>query len=93
MNTYTYIPRFVCSREINFGIEDGKLHNVKFKGGCDGNLKAISSLVEGLTAEEITEKLRSALGLHATVRLVKPNSIIRSEGKAKRVIDMRQGKM
>ena len=43
--------------------------------------------------KEITERLRSALGLHATVRLVNPNSIIRSEGKAKRVIDMRQGKM
>ncbi len=43
--------------------------------------------------KEITERLRSVLGLHATVRLVNPNSIIRSEGKAKRVIDMRQGKM
>ena len=58
MKTYIYTPRFVCSREIRFGIEDGKLHNVRFKSGCDGNLKAIGKLVEGQDAAEIAALLK-----------------------------------
>ena len=58
MKTYTYTPRFVCSRQISFGIEDGKLHNVRFFGGCDGNLKAIGKLVEGLDAAYVAELLK-----------------------------------
>lgn len=59
MQTYTYRPRGpVCSRQISFGIEDGKLHNVRFVGGCDGNLKAIGKLVEGKDAKEIAAILR-----------------------------------
>ena len=59
MNTYTYeTPRLVCSREIRFGIEDGKLHDVSFVSGCDGNLKAIGKLVEGKDAAEIARMLK-----------------------------------
>ncbi len=51
-------PKGVCSKKIEFSIEDGKLHNVKFTGGCPGNLPAISKLVEGADAETIAQILR-----------------------------------
>ena len=59
MQTYTYRPTGpVCSRRISFSIEDGRLHNVSFVGGCDGNLKAIGKLVEGADAKQIASLLR-----------------------------------
>ena len=58
MKTYTYTPRFVCSQEIRFSIEDVKLHDVRFTSGCDGNLKAIGKLVEGQDARHVAEILR-----------------------------------
>ena len=48
----------VCSVKVDFDMEDGLLHNVKFTGGCDGNLKAIGRLVEGKKATEIADILR-----------------------------------
>lgn len=53
----SYIPSGVCSRQITFDIIDGKLHNVRFLGGCPGNLLAIGKLVEGKDAREIAELL------------------------------------
>ena len=58
MASYKYRPVGVCSREITFTIEDGKLHNVSFLGGCNGNLKAIGKLVEGADARHIAELLK-----------------------------------
>ena len=58
MTTYTYAPQFVCSREISFDLEDGKLRHVCFEGGCNGNLKAIGKLVEGQNAEDIARLLK-----------------------------------
>jgi uncharacterized protein (TIGR03905 family) len=59
MQTYTYSPTGpVCSRRISFSIEDGKLHNVRFMGGCPGNLLAIGKLVEGADAKNIAELLK-----------------------------------
>ncbi len=58
MENYTYTPRGVCSRMISFGIEDGKLHNVAFVGGCHGNLQAIGKLLEGADAKATAELLR-----------------------------------
>ncbi len=55
---HTFSPQGVCSMQIDFDIEDGKLHNVVFTGGCNGNLKAIGRLVEGKDAREISEILR-----------------------------------
>ena len=55
---YSYNTSGTCSRKINFSIEDGKLHNVKFVNGCNGNLKAIGRLVEGKDAREIADVLR-----------------------------------
>ncbi|MCR5462259.1 MAG: TIGR03905 family TSCPD domain-containing protein [bacterium] len=53
-----YITKGVCARKINFEIIDGKLHNVSFVGGCNGNLKAISKLVEGMEATKVIELLK-----------------------------------
>lgn len=47
-----------CSKEINFDIEDNKIHNVSFVGGCNGNLKAVSSLVEGQDIDTVIERLK-----------------------------------
>ncbi|MBR6633658.1 MAG: TIGR03905 family TSCPD domain-containing protein [Clostridia bacterium] len=55
---YTYTTKGTCSRQISFDLEGNVIKNVEFIGGCNGNLKAISSLVEGLTVEEIEEKVR-----------------------------------
>lgn len=54
---YDYIPRGVCARRISFDLENGVVTNVEFVGGCNGNLKAIARLVEGKTAEEISNIL------------------------------------
>lgn len=54
---YSYIPRGVCSTKVDFDLEGDIVKNVKFTGGCNGNLKAISALVEGMTVDEVTSKL------------------------------------
>lgn len=54
---FDYIPRGVCSRKISFDIENGIISNVEFEGGCNGNLKAVSKLVNGKTAREIADVL------------------------------------
>ena len=54
---FEYAPQGVCSRKINFDIIDGKLHNVRFTGGCPGNLIGISKLVEGKDAKEVASLL------------------------------------
>ena len=51
--TKTYRTRGVCAREITFDIDNGIVSGVSFLGGCDGNLKAISKLVEGMEAEKV----------------------------------------
>jgi len=58
MNMYEYETEGTCSTKINFGIEDGKLNSIKFEGGCNGNLKAISALLEGMDASFAVEKLK-----------------------------------
>lgn len=47
-----------CARSITFEKdEEGRIYNISFEGGCNGNLKAISKLCDGMKAEEISEKL------------------------------------
>ena len=55
---YTYKTRDVCSTQINFRLDGDRVHDVRFTGGCNGNLKAIGILVEGMTVDEIENKLR-----------------------------------
>lgn len=51
-----YVTKGVCAKEIQFEIIDGKVRNVKFVGGCPGNLQAISTLVEGMPVQEVIAK-------------------------------------
>jgi len=55
---YKYKTQGTCSVQIDMDIEEGLLKNVNFTGGCDGNLKVISKLVEGMKAEEVIEKCK-----------------------------------
>ena len=55
---YTYKTKNVCSMQIHFDLDGNVVHNIEFLGGCNGNLKAISKLVDGMTVEQIEEKLR-----------------------------------
>lgn len=55
--TYEYKTKGTCSTDITFDIEDNKVHNVHFTGGCNGNLKAVASLVEGLPVDEVISRL------------------------------------
>lgn len=56
---YSYVTQGTCSRNIEFDIDDkGVVSNVRFFGGCNGNLKAISILVDGMTVDEIEKKLK-----------------------------------
>mgnify|MGYP003291176120 CR=1 FL=1 len=55
---YEYSPKGVCSTKIEFDVEDGKVKNVKYTGGCNGNLKALAALVEGETKDKIISRLR-----------------------------------
>lgn len=54
---YEYKTQGTCSTGIEFDIDGGIISNVHFTGGCNGNLKAIGRLVEGMTADEINAKL------------------------------------
>lgn len=54
---YTYKTNMVCSQEIHFNIDGNVVSNISFVGGCNGNLKAISKLVDGWTVEKIEEYL------------------------------------
>ena len=54
---YRYKTQGVCASEIKFDINGDKISNVSFTGGCNGNLKAISKLVEGMSVKEIEDKL------------------------------------
>ncbi len=53
-----YITKGTCSREINFEVVDGKLHNVSYLGGCHGNLQGVGALVEGMDINEAIRRLK-----------------------------------
>ena len=54
---YTYKTSGVCSQKIDFDIVDGKVHNVRFTGGCNGNLQGIGRLIEGMDVHEAISRL------------------------------------
>lgn len=59
MKNYSFQPQGVCTRQITFGIDDdGKLRNVRFVGGCPGNLLAIGKLVEGADPKNVASILK-----------------------------------
>ena len=57
MTHFEYRTHGTCSKLISLDLDGDRVHNVRFTGGCDGNLKAISSLVEGLSMDEIIDKV------------------------------------
>lgn len=61
MKHYDYTPELVCTQKISFDLEDNKIHNLAFYGGCNGNLKALGILLEGADAEDTIQKLEGNL--------------------------------
>ncbi len=55
---YSFRTRGVCARNISFELEDGIVKDVSFMGGCNGNLKAISKLINGMEAQKVIDILR-----------------------------------
>ena len=54
---YTYTPHGTCSRNIEFSIEDGRIHDLHFTGGCKGYLSGLSCLILGMDAREVSRRL------------------------------------
>ena len=54
---YSYKPHGVCARGISFDIEDNIVKNIKFSGGCSGNTQGVAKLAEGMTTDEIINRL------------------------------------
>ena len=54
---YEYKTKGTCSQRILFELINGNVHNVQFIGGCNGNLQGISKLVEGMSAEEVIQRV------------------------------------
>ena len=54
---FTYKTNGVCSRSIDIEIEDNTIKSVSFYGGCNGNLKGIAALVEGMKIDDVIERL------------------------------------
>ena len=54
---YVYRTKMVCASEIRFDIDNHVVTNIRFSGGCPGNLKALGKILDGWTAEQIEEKL------------------------------------
>lgn len=64
---YKYFCKGTCSQVIDFDIDGDKITNVSFLGGCNGNLKAISKLVDGMSVEQIEHFLKgNTCGMKST---------------------------
>ena len=58
MKHITYATKGTCSRQIDFDLgDDGKIYNVAFTGGCNGNTQGVSRLVEGMDAQEVLSRI------------------------------------
>lgn len=55
--TYSFNPKGVCARKITFDIEGDIVKNVRFTGGCAGNTQGVSALAEGMTTDEVINRL------------------------------------
>ena len=54
---FTYKTSGTCSRQIHFEVEDNKVKNVRFVGGCNGNLQGIGALVEGMNVDDVIARI------------------------------------
>ena len=55
---YDFSPKGVCARRLEFELDGDIVKNVQFMGGCNGNLKALAALTEGLTVDQVCERLK-----------------------------------
>ncbi len=62
---FEYKTKGTCSQRILFEIKDGKVKNVQFLGGCNGNLQGISKLVEGMDVDEVVNRIQ---GIHCGMK-------------------------
>ena len=53
-----YTPSGVCSKGIDFELENGIVKNVRFTGGCSGNTQGVAALIQGMPAEEAIRRLK-----------------------------------
>ena len=58
MKDYSIPTKGICPAKISFSLEDGKIYNVKFDGGCPGNTKAVAKLLEGTDAQRAVDLLK-----------------------------------
>ena len=62
---YEYKTKGTCAQRIFFEVEEGKVKNVQFVGGCNGNLKGISALVEGMDVADVIARVE---GIHCGMK-------------------------
>lgn len=62
---YEYKTKGTCSQKIFFDVENGKVCNVQFMGGCNGNLKGIAALVEGMDVDTVISRVE---GIHCGMK-------------------------
>ena len=62
---FEYKTKGTCSQMIFFDVEDGKVHNVQYLGGCNGNLQGIGKLVEGMDIDEVINRIE---GIHCGMK-------------------------
>ena len=55
---YDFSPKGVCARRLEFELDGDIVKNVQFMGGCNGNLKALAALTEGMTVDQVYERLK-----------------------------------
>ena len=55
---YDFSPKVVCARRLEFELDGDIVKNVQFMGGCNGNLKALAALTEGMTVDQVCERLK-----------------------------------
>ena len=55
---YDFSPKGVCARRLEFELDGNIVKNVRFMGGCNGNLKALAALTEGMTVDQVCERLK-----------------------------------
>lgn len=54
---HVFSPKGVCSSKIEFDLDGNIVRNISFQGGCNGNLKAIAALADGMTVQELKNRL------------------------------------
>ncbi len=81
---FEYKTKGTCSQRIIFEIEDGKVKNVQFLGGCNGNLQGIGALVEGMDVDEVIARID---GIHCGIKPTScPDQLAAALKKAKEKI-------